>query len=104
MIQYFFDCALWLINFVFIFSCGFSIFYFFSFLKGIDDAQSFLGYVLLTKLCSYCILFSITCASVTGRITSFLVIIICDWFAWCVVTAAIYYFAKGGIMINRRQL
>jgi len=51
--------------------------FFFSLSKCVDDAQSFLGYVLLTKP-SFCIifpLFSIMCASVTG-----------------------------GIMMNRRQL
>jgi len=43
--------------------------------KGIDDAQSILGYVLSTKLSLHSILFSITCTSVTK-----------------------------GIMMNRRQL
>jgi len=36
--------------------------------KAIDEAQSFLGYVLSTELSSHSILFSITCTNVTGRI------------------------------------
>jgi len=49
-------------------------FFFFSLSKGLDNSQSFLGYVLLTKLF---LLFSITC---TGA-----------------------QFIIGGIMMNRRQ-
>jgi len=44
------------------------IFLFLYLSKGIDDAQSFLDYILSTKLSSHSVTFSIVRTSVTGRI------------------------------------
>jgi len=70
---YFFDSKPQLIKLFSIISCrlydqGLLTFFFFTFSNSIDDAQYFLGYVLLTKMSSYSIHFSITCTSIIGEI------------------------------------
>jgi len=67
----YFDFKPWLMKLFFMISCGLqrratnnsAYIFFFSLSKGLDNAQSFHGYILLTKVFSHLILlFNITCA------------------------------------------